>query len=390
MLRRLLLHALIAALAASSLGLASPWAAGAEADAAQVTVVSPGGATQTLALDALAGSEDVVGRSYTLRTGTGESSQTVTGFSLASIIEAAGADPYSFSYLEVQRPAGGAVLLGRDQALDEGAFADGPPLVYATAEGTGFLRPSADTEDLNATDSFVAPQGISVILRKGKALQARALASKPWAWPGQPVRFNAIVERAGAGEELSYSWHFDDGSSAEGAKVRHSFAKPGSYDVVVGVTSNGDETGASAVVTVQVGAPLAGPDRKGGGRNQKTDAPDHGSADGPWTGAGTGGDVGGSAGDSVTQPSSVAAQTRPPKDRADQPPAPVGRHVSGELLSASADAPRRPSEQQAAARRGQLDGDGDGGGIPDAGWGLLATLGLLGTGALLERRRVFA
>jgi len=376
--------------AASSLGLASPWAAGAQADAAQVTVVSPGGATQTLALDALAGSEDVVGRPYALRASTGESSQTVTGFSLAAIVEAAGADPYSFSYLEVQRPAGGAVLLGRDQALDQGAFADGPPLVYATPEGTGFLRPSAGAEDLNATDSFVAPQGISVILRKGRALQVKALASKPWTRPGQPVRFNAIVERAGAGQDLSYSWHFDDGNSAAGPEVTHSFAKRGSYDVVVGVTSSDDEAGASAVVTVQVGAPVGGADRKGGGRNQKADAPDHGSADGPWTGAGTGGDVGGSAGDSVTQPSSVAAQSRPPKDRADEPPAPVGTPVSGELLSASTEAPRRPEKQQAAARRGQLEGDGGASGIPDAAWGLLATLGLLGTGALLETRRLFA
>ena len=370
------------------LSLASPWAATAAADAAQVTVVSPGGATQTLALEALAGSEDVTNRSYALRTGDGESSQTVTGFSLAAILDAAGADPYGFSYLELQRPAGGAVLLSRDQALDQGSFADGPPLVYATADGTGFLRPSAGPEDLNAADCFEAPQGVSLVLRKGKPLRVKARASKPWTRPGQPVRFSAIVERSGAGEQLSYSWYFDDGHSAGGAEVSHSFAKRGSYDVVVGVTSSGDEAGTSAVVTVQVGAPRAGPDRKGGGRNDKAGAPDHGAADGPWNGAGTGGDVGGSAGDPVTQPSTVTTQSRPPKDRGDQPAVPSGTRVSGELLSASTDTPSRQPEQQAAARRGQLDEGGDGSGIPDAAWGLLATLGLLGTGALLEARRL--
>jgi PKD domain len=388
MLRRLLLHSLTAVAAAASLALASPFTAGAEADTAQVTVVSPGGATQTLALEALAGSEDVVESSYALRASGSEGSQTVTGFSLAAILAAAGADPYSFSYLEVQRPAGGAVLLGRDRALDAGAFAEGPPLVYASAEGTGFLRPSAGAEDLNAADHFIAPQGISIVLRKGEPLQVKARASKPWTRPGQQVRFSAIVERAGAGEELVYSWHFDDGHSAEGPEVSHSFAERGSYDVVVGITSSGDETGASAVVTVQVGAPLAGPDRKGGGRNRAAGAPDHGAAAGPWTGAGTGGDVGGSTGDSVTQPSSVTAQSRPPKDREDAPAAPAGTRVSGDLLSASADAPPQTAAQQAAARRGRLEGDGGGGGIPTAAWGLLATLGLLGAGALIEAGRL--
>ncbi len=388
MLRPLLLHSLIAVLAAGSLGLASPWVAAAGADAAQVTVVSPGGTTQTLALDALAGSEDVLDRSYALRSATGESAQSLTGFSLAAILEAAGADPFAFSYLEVQRPAGGAVLLSRDQALDQGAFPDGPPVVYATATGTGFLRPSAGPDDLNAADGFEAPQGVSVVLRKGRPLQVRARASTPWTRPGKPVRFSAVVERAGAGENLSYSWYFDDGHSAEGPEVSHSFAERGSYDVVVGVTSDGDETGASAVVTVQVGAPLAGPDRKGGGRNDATDAPDHGAADGPPTSAGTGGDAGGSAGGAIAPPTASTDRSRPQKDHRDAPPSHASPRVSGELLSAS-DEPVPPrSSEQAAARRGRLEGDGSGGGVPTAAWGLLATLGLLGAGALLEARRL--
>ena len=88
------------------------------ADDAQVTVVAPGGEQQTLSLDALAGGEDVVEGTYAIRSAAGESTQTVTGFSLEAILGAAGTDPFGFSYLEAQRPAGGSVLLSRHQALD--------------------------------------------------------------------------------------------------------------------------------------------------------------------------------------------------------------------------------------------------------------------------------
>ncbi len=369
----------LATLALAVLSLAGPNAGTAWADAAQVTVVSPGGSQQTLSLDALAGSEDVVDRAYTLRSGGGESAQTVTGFSLAAILVAAGADPYGFSYLEAQRPAGGSVLLSRDQALDPGAFADGPPVVYATAGGTGFLRPSADPGDLNATDSFEAPQGVTIVLRKGSPLRVRAKASTVRTRPGRPVAFNAIVDRAGSGEELSYSWYFDDGHSASGADVRHSFAERGSYDVVIGVTTPGDSAGASAVVMVQVGPPLAGPDRRGGGTNEDAGAPDHGAA--------TGGGDADAGGGVPTEPRLTApatpqpdeARTRAAKRSTD------GRRVSGLLLTHSEESPPEPTATP-AARTGQLDGTGSGASLPGAALGLLLTAGLLGAGALVEVR----
>ena len=398
MLQRLLLHLLIAMAATASLGLSSPWTSAADADAAQVTVVSPGGAAQTLALDALAGSEDVVDRGYALRSAEGTGEQTVTGFSLARILGAAGADLYGFSYLEVQRPAGGTVQLSRDHALDAGAFDDGPPVVYSTATGTAFLRPSASPDDLNATDSFEAPQGITVALHKGTPLQVKARASTPWTRPGRPVHFSAVVKRAGAGEHLTYSWYFDDGHSATGPEATHSFAKRGSYDVVVGVTTDGNETGTSAVVTVQVGAPIAGPDRKGGGTGRDADAPDHGAATGSAPGAGAGPGTafdGGRGGHTPpdTQPAAALSvrrgTTAPARSKAERGSA-AGERVVGELLSSSSKAtPDKPAEQT-AARRGHLTGGGGDGGFPTAVWGLLATLGLLGAGALIEARSLFA
>jgi hypothetical protein len=372
-------------------------APGARADAAQVTVVSPGGAQQTLALAALAGGEDVVNGTYVLRGSGGETSQTVTGFSLAALIEAAGADPYSFSFLEVQRPSGGAVQLSRHQALEQGAFAEGPAVVYATPTGTGFLRPSSGGDDLNGDDSFEAPQGVTVVLRKGTPLQVKAEASTEKTKPGKKVKFSAVVEKSGAGEELTFSWSFGDGKSASGAKVTHSFAKPGRYDVVVGVTSPGNEAGSSAVVSIQVGEPITGgPNRKGGGRNETEDAPEQGAASGPSTSGSGSGSTG------IPLPSPVPSApvmptapepipVPPPETPApvqEVAPEPAGEEVSGELLTTPSPAElEQPNEPPAEARRGQLDEDsGGGGGLPPAAWGGLATLGLLGLGGLLEAR----
>jgi hypothetical protein len=362
--------------------LAMPSAA--RADDAQVTVVSPGGVAQTLSLAALAGSEDVVGQAYEVRSSAGASTTTVTGFSLAKLIEAAGADPYGFSYLEVQRPAGGSVLLSREQALGPGALTAGPPVIYATATGTAFLRPSASSEDANAEDCFEAPQGVTLVLRKGAPLQIEIEASVLRTRPGKPVSFTAIVERAGAGEQLTYSWYFDDGHSAPGPSVRHSFARRGSYDVVVGVTTPGDKAGTSAVVNIQVGEPLSGgPDRRGGGSNRDADAPDHGVA------TGTGDAVPPGPESASPAPAETAPAPPPPArgaERKPEPPKPpAGEQVSGVLLSAKTKTPDQP-DKPPAARTGQLSEDSGGLGLSGGALGVLATLGLLGAGVLIETR----
>lgn len=347
--------------------------ASARADDAQVTVVSPGGNARTLSLAALAGSEDVVDHAYALRTAAGPGELSVTGFSLAAIVDAAGADPYAFSYAEVQRPAGGSVLLSREQALDLGAFGDGPAVVYATEAGTGFLRPQTSGEDLNADDSFEAPQGVTLVLRKGKPLRVEIETSTRRTRPGEKISFEAVVKRAGAGEPLTYSWYFDDGGSASGPSAAHSFAKRGSYDVVLGVTTPGDEAGTSAVVTIQVGPPLSGPDRKGGGVLHDETAPDHGAA------AGTSG--------FGVAPTDTQRGRRPRVRRGNADTArhenAAGERVAGELVSATVPV---EAAKPLAARSGQLESNGEGGGIPETALGVLITAGLLGAGALFETR----
>ncbi|HEV2727303.1 MAG TPA: PKD domain-containing protein [Solirubrobacterales bacterium] len=383
--RQLLDRLLIAAAILAVWALAAPGLEAARADAAQVTVVSPGGTPKTLSLEALAGGEDVTGRSYVLRSAGGESTQVVTGFSLAALVDAAGADPFGFSYLEVQRPAGEVVRLSNDQALDGDGFENGPPVVYATATGTAFLRPSSGPGDFNANDSFEAPQGVTIVLRKGSSLRVEVEASTARTRPGKPVTFTAEAEGAEAGEAITYSWDFDDGSSALGPTATHRFTRPGSYDVLVGVTTPGDSTGTTERVTIQVGPPLAGPDRKGGGKRLDASAPDHGTA------TGTGGTVTvTSTGTSTGSGAAPARASSSPQPKAAKPtqPASAGERVSGELLSLTAPAEPEPPAQRPGARAGSPDSEGAGFGLSGAALGLLITGGLLGAGALTETRRL--
>jgi hypothetical protein len=386
--RQLLDRLLIAGAILAAWAPAGPGLDAARADAAQVTIVSPGGTPKTLSLEALAGSEDVTGRSYVLRSAGGESTQVVTGFSLAALVDAAGADPFGFSYLEVQRPAGEVVRLSNDQALDGEGFENGPPVVYATATGTAFLRPSSGPGDLNANDSFEAPQGVTIVLRKGSSLQVEVEASTLETRPGKPVTFTAEAEGAEAGETITYSWDFDDGSSALGPTATHKFTRRGSYDVLVGVTTPGDSTGATERVTIQVGPPLAGPDRKGGGKRLDAGAPDHGAATGVG-GAGTGAPGAGTSSDPGLSPlHGNAEQKRQPSARQAPRRDPRGEQVSGELLSLTAPAEPGPQAQRPGARAGSPDGEDSGGiGLSGAALGLLITGGLLGAGALTETRR---
>lgn len=359
------------------------WGGSALADAPQVTLVSPGGTQTTLALEALAGTEDIVGETYALRSEAGETSTTVTGFSIDALLKAANIDPYGFSYLEVQRPSGGSVQLSSAQALAEPA-----PVVYATPSGTAFLRPSSGTGDDNAGDAFEAPQGLTVTLRKGASLQVRVEATPRHTEVGKKVDFKAIVERSGSGERLAYSWYFDDGNSGEGETAVHTFAKPGSYAVVVGVKAEGEETGTSAVVRIQVGkAATGGPSREGGGTNKAKNAPDSGASEGGSGEAAPAATPPPSAAPKQTKEAKAKLAKAPDKETRQPAPEPAGEEVSGELLEGEVEArPEVTKTKQVAARTGAPEarsGRG-GGGVPAAAWGIGAVFALLGAGALAE------
>lgn len=346
--------------------------------AAQPVTITGAGAERTLQLDQV--ERDVQDRSYALRdAGGGEQRVAVSGASLAAVLRSAEVDPLSFTYLEVARPDGGAVLLSRRQATDPGAFADGPPVLWADAAGTHFVRPAASGEDANAADAIDAAGGLVLRLRTGRLLEVEARASKRRVDPREAVTFTAEVARAGAGESLEYSWYFDDGRSASGERVTHRFARPGSYDVVVGVTSAGDDVGVSALVRVTVGEPPEGPDRRGGGSDPSAAAPDHGAASGSRRGTS---DPGRSARAERRQ-----RRRARERDRTEQRASASGEEIAGTLLADAG----APSSAQAAALRAARTGrpvDDDTGPWPppDAVWQLGALAALLALGWRRERR----
>jgi PKD repeat protein len=266
----------LAALGAMAALLGAP--AGASAGD-EVRVEPEGGAARTVALSGL-GEPDVQGREYGVGDGT---RVAVTGFSLDRVLYEANVDPYDFAELQVAA-GGGSVTLSREEMTRRGAFPDGPPVFWMEGTEARFLRPAGASGDV----VLVAGGPMVIALAKPSRLDVTARASKRRVDPGERVSFTAKVSGAGAGEAVDVSWYFDDGRSASGARVTHRFRSPGTYDVVVGVTTSRDQTGTDATVTVTVGEPPDGPDRKGGGTNRDARAPDSGVGTGP-DGAGRGG-----------------------------------------------------------------------------------------------------
>ncbi len=378
------------------------------ADAA-VTVTPAKGSAVSLDLAQMPVAPDVVDASYTLRSGDSSRTVKVTGYSLTAVFEAADVDPILVGYVEVPRPAGGSVLLSRRQAFTPGAFPEGSPVLYSDSEGTHFLRPSGSDSDPNEADLVTVGVGAELPLfaRSGTLLQVAVKASTRKTKTGKPVAFAASLERAGAGEDVAYSWTFGDGTSIRnvGPTISHTFKSRGTYDVLVGVTSAGDRVGASGRVTVQVGEPVKqGPDRKGGGSNRNTKAPDSGPADGAQGPASNGGSGGPTSGlPSYSPPAAATPQPYVPPQSAPEPqskpPQPTGDQIEGELLADSsiADQVLKPqpvtetdsAKQPVAARTGTADPDGGGGGgVPGVVMGFGATFLMLAGGGLLESRGI--
>jgi len=57
---------------------------------------------------------------------------------------------------------------------------------------------------------------------------------------GEPIQFDGSGSSHPGGEQLTFQWNFGDGSEGVGAQVTHTYARPGSYTVVLTVT---DEKG---------------------------------------------------------------------------------------------------------------------------------------------------
>ena len=251
-------------------------------------------------------------------------------------------------------------------------------MIYEDGGRAVFLRPSISPDDLNG-DQALSSASLTVRVVERDALKVEATASNAAVRVGQRVTFTASA-RGGNGGKPAYRWTFGDGSRRQtGARVTHAFREEGSYNVLVGATTAGDRTGATAVIRVRVGPPAKGPDRQGGGTSAEAGAPSSGTA--------AGGDSGtsGGTGQAARGPAR-ASRAAAPARRSRPAPAPGGPEIEGRLLADATVVPSRPAARKRAARTGN-DSEGDGGfAVPGAAVGVLATLGLVGAGVLMELR----
>ncbi|HEX5145768.1 MAG TPA: hypothetical protein VFV85_02000, partial [Conexibacter sp.] len=221
MLRLPLLAATLALLASA----AAPSARAADAPPAGASVTiapSDGGAPRTLALAALASRFDVHGVTYALRAADGGTSRVTVadGISLGALLDSAGLADDPFAYAQVARGDGSSAFV---LAENVNAGADGPPVVWADAQGVHFLRPSAGGDDANAADEVTAAGGpLALTLRRGQPLVPRISASKLRARPREPIDFSAsLAGGAALAPGLEFQWYFGAGRYASDASLSH-------------------------------------------------------------------------------------------------------------------------------------------------------------------------
>ncbi|HEX9068969.1 MAG TPA: PKD domain-containing protein, partial [Ktedonobacterales bacterium] len=132
------------------------------------------------------------------------------------------------------------------------SFGDASPYAFAAAPSHTFAHPGDYTVR-------VATMGSSdAAWLDFDSAQVHILAASPAHPPvaafdalgpvaiGETVIFDAGRSHAADGSALTYSWNFDDGGGAQGARVSHQFVSPGSGLVALTVT---DAHGESSVVT---------------------------------------------------------------------------------------------------------------------------------------------
>jgi len=86
-----------------------------------------------------------------------------------------------------------------------------------------------------------------------RAPVARAIAS-PATGPPRTVTFDASGSSDADGDPLTYSWRFEDGTTATGKIVTRAYAAPGVHEVQLRVHDGTDRAPSLATVTVSVGA----------------------------------------------------------------------------------------------------------------------------------------
>src|SRR5262249_35425686 len=163
-------------------------------------------------------------------------------------ISLAGVDPDGIGYLTVPRADGTTAYLPSSDFADPPPFPEGPALVWVDVNSTHFFRPVLNSEEANAADNIasVGGEALQIGIHDGALLRVEGKASPASPDAKESVTFSASAERPLAGEKLSFRWSFGDGSSAEGATVRHAFQGTGTYQVTVAARGSMESGGESA------------------------------------------------------------------------------------------------------------------------------------------------
>jgi hypothetical protein len=244
------------------------------------------------------------------------------GWSIATLIEAAGAVPSAIQSVTIERAgsAPGIKLLPPDfdpatpGGLDFpntacalatppiGGEWSCPAFIYPTGAGTNqslnFFRPerASAPADENIDDWVLRPIGSGLTVDiSGTKVAVSASANHTAVRVGQLVRFTAAAVSPVAGDTLTFTWSLSDGTTLAGPRATHAFAHPGAYQVIATATGSSGSGGASAPITIVVG--------------KKAGSPGPGGATSTTRPATTGGDRGTSGPPITTPPSQPSTPT---------------------------------------------------------------------------------
>jgi len=271
-------------------GLASPGASGAPRSAAVAVVVHTDDRDLIVGAGEIEDAYDVRDRDYTLRSNDGHEEPPLhvnAAASVRRVLDLAGVNPDAIGFVETRRGDGTYATLDRDDVSSSPPFVDGPPIVFIDGPSVRYLRPVRGSTDSNASDNLatLSDEPLELTVHAGNLLIVDATASDLEVDQGESVSFAATTSGAEDGEEVSVDWDFDDGESAQGQTVTHTFTHEGTYAVIARAEGDRDSAGTSALLRVVVGTP---PPAKGGGPGGGTGGDDD-LPDGPKHGDGHGG-----------------------------------------------------------------------------------------------------
>jgi hypothetical protein len=235
---------------------------------------------------------DVVSEDYILRApATPDTTQTVNGTSVAKLLQEGGIAPSS-GFLRLTRADGSWSTLTADDLKDPPPFQDGrKPVVFIDSVRVRYLRPVRDGSDDNAADNIATQdnQPLEIWLQSGNILSVKASASTDSTSTGTPVTYNVDPIGGGKdGEQYTVTWKFDDGGTATGQSVTHTFANTGSFGAVAVAQGDQGSGGASNSVVVRVGNPPQTGTGPGAGATTSPSGPATGQAGSGPGGTGTG------------------------------------------------------------------------------------------------------